>query len=127
MALPKRVKSGGSFYEGYKLDVATASGDYPIAIIPSNTSFAVNGVSITPSSTGDGDYFSLLHVNTTATVGGGTVAILATNVYNIGGGVSIMLDFASLELVKPGESLRFVYHNTASQPMMVYVTVESIK
>ena len=127
MALPKRVKVGGSHYKGHKLDVASASGDYPIAILPSNTSFAANGVSITPDSAGLNDYYGLEHVDTTATVGGNVVAVLATNVYNIGGGITVTLDFATLELVKPGESLRFTYHNTASVAMPVYVVVESIK
>ena len=127
MALGKRVKVGGSFYKGYKLDVASATGDYLLAIVPTTADFAINGISITPSSNGDGDTFSLVHVDTTATAGGNTVALLATNVYNLGGGISISLDFASLELVKPGESLRFVYTNTATQAMTTYITVETIK
>lgn len=127
MALPKRVKLGGSFYEGYKLDVASASGDYPIAILPSNTSFVANGISITPDSAGTNDYFGLDHVNTTATVGGTVIKALATSIYNIGGGITISLDFATLENVKSGESLRFTYHNTASQAMPVYITIESVR
>ena len=127
MALPKRVKSGGSFYQGYPLFVASDTGDYLLAICPATNNFAVNGISITPSSDGEGDYFSIAHVDTTATAGGKTVALLATSVYNLGGGITIGLDFASLELVNPGESLRFTYTNVATRALTVFVTVETIK
>ena len=127
MALGKRVKVGGSFYMGHKLSIASGTGDYLLAIIPTTRDFAVNGISITPSSNGDGDYFSLEHVDTTATAGGSVVALLATSVYNLGGGVTISLDFASLELIKPGESLRFTYTNVATKAMNAFVTVETIK
>ena len=127
MALGKRVKVGGSFYQGLKLDVASATGDYLLAIIPTTRDFAVNGISITPSSNGDGDFFSLSHVDNTATSGGNVIAQLATSVYNLGGGITISLDFASLELVRPGESLRFTYTNVATKAMTAFVTVETIK
>ena len=127
MAISKRVKVGGIYYEGFKADVASAAGDYLVAITPSTWGHAVNSVSITPSSFGDGDTFSLVHVDTTATAGGSTVAVIATNLWNLGGGVTINLDFASLELVKPGESIRFAYTNTASVAMTAFLTVESIK
>ena len=127
MALPKRVKVGGSYYKGHELAIASAAGDYTLAVVPSTTAFAVNGLAITPTSSAAGDYFSVLHVATTGVSGGDTIATLADKVYNIGGGVSIMLDFATLELVGIGESIRFIYHNTASQAMNCYVTVEVVR
>jgi len=127
MALSKRVKVGGSFYKGYQLPVASATGDYLLAICPTTNNFAVNGVSVTPSSDGEGDYFSIAHVDTTATAGGNTIALLATSVYNLGGGITIGLDFATLELVNPGESLRFTYTNVATKAMTAFITVETIK
>lgn len=127
MALPKRVKVGGSYYKGYPLSIASSTGDYVLVVIPTSNDFAMNGLSITPTSNGDGDYFSLYHYDNTASSGGKLVSSLAENVYNLGGGISIGLDFATLELVKPGESLRFIYHNTATKAMTIYVTVETIK
>lgn len=126
MALPKRTKQGGIKYKGYKLDVLSAAGDYVIAIIPSSTNNAVNGVSITPDSAGVNDVFALAHYATTGTSGGKLIKQIATNIYNIGGGQSIMLDFAAMQLLDAGDSLRFTYTNTASQAMPVFITVESI-
>jgi len=127
MALAKKVKKGGIHYEGKQLVVNSGVGDYVMALIPSTTGHAVNSVSITPDSYGAGDTFALLHVSTTATVGGETIAVIATSVYNLGGGVTVGFDFASLELVDSGESIRFVYTNTATIAMNVYATIECIK
>lgn len=127
MALGKRVKIGGSFYKGYKLDVASATGEYLLAIVPTNADFAMNGISVTPGTNGDGDFFSIDHVSTTATSGGTLIAPLAERVYNLGGGITVSLDFASLELIKPGESVRFSYTNVATKAMTVFVTIETIK
>jgi hypothetical protein len=127
MALAKRVKVGGSYYKGHTLPIASATGDYALAIVPSSTSYAVNGVMVTPSLNGVGDTFALYHVDTVATVGGNIIATLAESVPNIGGGVSVMLDFATLELVEPAQSLRFIYTNAATTAMSVYVTIETIR
>jgi len=127
MALAKRVKVGGSLYKGYSLVVSSAVGDYVLAIIPTTKDFAMNGITVTPDSYGAGDYFGLLHMGTVATAGGTPITTLAETVYNLGAGVTIMFDFASLELVKPGESVRFVYHNVATKAMNVYVSVETVR
>ena len=127
MALPKRVKEGGIYYVGYKLDVLSASGEYPIALIPSTKAHAINAVSITPNSAGLGDTFALAHVDTTATTGGKVIKQIATSVYNVGGGITISLDFAAMQLMNLGDSLRFTYMNTASVAMPVYITVEAIR
>lgn len=127
MALPKKVKIGGSYYKGHKLDIASASGTYPIAIIATTKGYAVNGISVTPDSNGLNDTFTLEHVSTTATVGGKVIAILAEDVYNLGGGITVSFDFATLELIEIGESLRLSYLNTASVAMPIYITVETIK
>ena len=126
MALPKRVKEGGIRYKGYSFTVASSTGDYIFAIVPSATNCAVNGVSITPDSAGASDYFGLAHVTTTATTGGTLVKQIATSMYNIGGGITISLDFAAMQMLDAGDSLRFTYTNTASVSMPVYITVESI-
>jgi len=127
MAIGKRVKVGGSYYKGHKLTVSSTVGDYVLAIIPSTTGCAVNGLSITPASYGSGDYFGVYHVDNTATSGGSVLQTLAENIYNIGGGISVMLDFASLELLNQGESLRFIYTNAATVATDVFVTSEVIK
>ena len=127
MALPKRVKEGGVYYKGAKIDVASASGEYPIAIIPSSTNCAVNGLSVCPSSSGLNDYIDVAHVNTTGDTGGKIIKQIATGIYNQGGGVAISLDFAAMQMFSTGESLRVTYVNTASIAMPVYIVVEAIK
>ncbi len=126
MALPKRVKAGGIRYYGYKLDVASAAGDYPLALIPSITGCAVNGLSITPDSAGLNDRVDVAHVTTTATTGGTVIKQIATGLYNLGGGITVSLDFASMQMLDAGDSIRLTYVNTASVAMPVYVTVEAI-
>jgi len=126
MALPKRTKEGGIRYYGYKIDVASTPGSYPVALIPSTTNCAVNGLSVTPDSAGTYDYFDVAHVDTTATTGGKVIKQIATNVYNIGGGITVTLDFAALQMLDAGNSIRVTYVNTASIAMPVYITVEGI-
>lgn len=124
MALPKKVKVGGGYYKGYKCAVSSASGSYNTLIV--NTGgCAINGVSITPDEYGAGDLMSLVHQN--GTDGNGTtIAILSEDMYNIGKGASIMLDFPAAELVNSGECLNFTYLNTASIAMSVYLIVEFV-
>ena len=126
MALPKRTKQGGIRYYGYKLDVSSAAANYPIALIPSSTSCAVNGVSVTPDSAGANDYFDVAHVSTTAATGGMIVKQIATGIYNLGGGITVSLDFASMQMLDAGDSIRVTYVNSASVAMSVFITVEGI-
>ena len=126
MALPKRTKEGGIRYYGYKLDVASTPGDYPIALVPSQTNCAVNGLSVTPDSAGANDYFDVAHVDTTGATGGKIIKQIATGVYNIGGGITISLDFAAMQMLDSGDSVRVTYVNTASVAMPVYITIEGI-
>ena len=127
MALSKKVKNGGVLFVGNALVVNSAKGDYVMAIIPSLTSNAVNGIAVTPSSAGVGDTFVLNHVDTTAVSGGILVKELIKDVNNIGGNHSLNFDFATLEMVKPGESLRFIYTNASSQAMDVHTITEVIR
>ena len=66
-------------------------------------------------------------MDTTATSGGRVIKQIATNIHNRGGGITLSFDFAALQLMSTGESLRFTYVNTASVAMPVYITVEAIK
>ncbi len=122
MALPKRTKQGGIRYYGYKLDVSSAAANYPIALIPSSTSCAVNGVSVTPDSAGANDYFDVAHVSTTAATGGVIVKQIATGIFNIGGGITVSLDFASMQMLNTGDSIRVTYVNVASEIKDVSLT-----
>jgi len=126
MALPKRTKAGGIRYKGYKLDVLSSTGNYPTAIVPSNTGCAVNGISITPDSAGMGDYFDVAHVATTGTTGGVVVKQIATSIFNLGGGITVSLDFASMQMLDAGDSIRVTYVNVASIAMPIFITVEAI-
>ena len=125
MALSKRIKVGGSQYVGHKLTVSAAPGDYALDMVLSDSKqAAVNGITITPDRYGAGDYFKLEHL--TATSGGSTVRTIASTVYNIGAGVSVMLDFSALEDMQPNHTLRLTYSNVASTAMSVYTIVERV-
>ena len=127
MALPKRVKNGGTLYKGDNLTVSSATGDYVMAIRPSTTGFAVNGISVTPSTRALIDSFSLQHVDTVATVGGNIRYTLIDGVFNQGAEVSINFDFPTIQLIPEGESLRFIYTNTATEAMTVGIITEVVR
>lgn len=131
MPIPKHVKQGGIYYQGYALTVDSAAGNYPIAIFPAGgtKACAVMGISITPDSKGggSGDYFDIAHMDTTGKTGGVVIKQIATGIRNIGGGVAQSFDFAAMQLLSTTESLRVTYVNSASQAMPVYITVEAIK
>ncbi|MBU2052506.1 hypothetical protein KKH13_04855 [Patescibacteria group bacterium] len=127
MPLPKQIKIGGSLYKGYHLSVASATGAYTFLILPVAKDFILSAISITPDVYGVNDNYDLLHVDNTLTSGGNIIKTLASGVYNLGAGVTVALDLSAAELVKPGESLRFVYNNVATKAMNVYLTVETIR
>lgn len=124
MALQKRVKQGGSFYEGYFLAVGSAPGNYPLVITKTN-GMAINSVSVTPDAYGMFDTWSLKHYNDAAATGS-LIAVIATNINNIGANASISLDLPALELMNPNESLKFNYVNTASLAVNVYLILEVV-
>lgn len=124
MALPKRTRIGGGYYEGYTCPVLSAPGNY--TVIVSNTSgAALNGLSITPDEYGAGDYMKVEHFNDAAGTGS-CMAVLATNVHNAGANSSITLDFPAMELVERGECIKFTYVNTASIALNVYLIAEFV-
>lgn len=131
MAIPKRVKEGGIYYQGYVITVNSAAGNYPIAIFPAGgtKACAVMGISITPDSkgAGSGDYFDIAHVDTTGATGGRIVKQIATGIHNVGGGVALSFDFSAMQLLSTSDSLRVTYVNSASVAMPVYIIVEAIK
>ena len=131
MPVPKHVKQGGIYYQGYFITVASVVGSYPIAIAPAagTKACAVLGISITPDSkgAGSGDYFDIAHMNTTGVTGGVLIKQIATGIRNIGGGVAQSFDFGAMQMLDTGDSLRVTYVNSASQAMPVYITVEAIK
>lgn len=124
MALPKRIKVGGSYYQGYSLNVASTPGDYTL-LITQTSGMAVNSLSITPDAYGSGDIWSLTHYKDA--VGTGQVlSILATNMNNMGKNATIMLDFPAAELMQANESLKFVYTNSSTTALNVYLIAEAI-
>lgn len=124
MALHKRIKIGGAHYRGYKLSVASASGSYNMVIVESK-GFAANSFSVTPDQYGSGDTWRLEH-RADADGTGPILAVLAESINNIGKGASFMLDFPAAELVNAGECLKFIYVNTASVAMNVYLVAEGV-
>lgn len=127
MALPKRVLNGGTLYDGKTLPVSSSVGDYVMAIRPSTTNFAVNGISITPNSSGSGDTFILQHVDTVATVGGKILFTLINSVANQGAGVTIAFDFPTIQKIETDQSLRFIYTNAATVAMEIHTITEVIR
>ncbi len=126
MALPKKIKRGGAFFKGYKCVVATASGEYATYIVET-AGYVLNGVSIIPDNYGAGDVMAIQHVKTTAgAVAADVVAVIATNLYNQGAYSGINLDLSAVEQVDAGESIKFIYLNTASVAMNVYLIAELI-
>lgn len=124
MAIPKAVKVGGAYYKGYKCAVASASGDYSTVIVQTS-GIAINGISIVPDQYGAGDTMKLQHMDD-ASGTGNIVAILAEDMYNQGAYAGVNLDFTALEKVDNGECIKFIYHNTASVAMNVYLIAEFI-
>ncbi len=134
MALPKRVRdAGGSFYKGHILAVGAGLGDHILNMIIADKGCAVNGILITPTKTGDGDYFKLEHLNAAGDAlwdDGKPIknnGVIAETIYNIGKFVTQKFDFVSLELFEPGHILRLTYTNTVGVAMNVLVTVERVK
>lgn len=121
MALPKRVKNGGSYYKGYALTV-TGSGNDTLDMDLAAQS-VVNGLSITPSEDGSGDTFKLEHQNAAGTV----IETLAEDIYNIGAKVAILFDFAALEKMEVNDKLVLTYTSVAEVAMTVHVIVEHLK
>ena len=134
MALPKRVRDdGGSFYKGYILAVGAGLGDHVVDMIVAEKGCAVNGILITPTMAGDGDYFKLEHLNAAGTpfLDDGkaikNTGIIAETIYNIGKFVTQKFDFVSFELFEPNHKLRLTYTNTAGVAMNVLITGERVE
>lgn len=122
MALQKQVKTGGTYFKGHSLAINSASGDYTL-VITNTAGAALNGVSICPDKYGAGDTFALKHMNDVAGTGS-VVSIMAEGIYNMGANAAVALDFPSLQLINNTQSLKFIYTNTASVAMNVYLISE---
>lgn len=122
MALDKRVKVGGSCFEGFRLIVSSAPGSYILDMSQTGRA-GINSVTIIPDGYGAGDRMTLSHMNSGTTQ---TLANLASNLYNMGRNVSQVFEFPALEDMQIGEPLRLTYVNTASIAMNVYTIVEYV-
>jgi len=122
MALPKRVKVGGSYYKGDKLVVGATPGDYVLDMTIAQ-GCAVNGITVIPDAYGAGDYITLQHLNAKNEV----VTTLADTVYNVGANAAWLFDFASLELMLAGDKFRLTYTNVAAVALNVYTNVERVR
>ena len=120
MALPKKVKRGGSYYKGYELIVSTAAGDYTLDMTETSGAVA-NSMSIIPDAYGTGDTFTVSHLSSDTTK---TVAVIADSIYNPGANVPTLFDFPAYEQMDANEVLRLVYTNTATVALNVHVIVE---
>ena len=121
MALPKAVKVGGSYYEGYDLTVSAAAADY-ILDMTFTTAGAANAMTVIPNQYGAGDTFSLFHID----AAGATKHTLAKDIPNVGRNAAWKFDYPALLKISAGENLRLVYTNAAGVAMTVYVVLEQI-
>lgn len=122
MALPKRVKIGGSYYKGYKLAVAAAPGPYLLNMQLSPAG-AINGITVVPDAYGAGDYFTLEHLDSA----GNLIETLVDTVYNIGANAAWLFDFSALELMAASDIFRLTYTSVAGTALNVYTTLERIQ
>jgi hypothetical protein len=122
MALPKRVKIGGSYYKGYKLVVGAGAGDYVLDMTLASAC-VINGLTVIPDTYGTGDYFKLEHLNS----GNVLVALLGETVYNVGANAAWQFDFATLENMNAGDKFRLTYTNVAGIALNVYTNLERIR
>lgn len=122
MALPKRIKTGGSYYKGYKLTVDATPGDYVLDMTVASGCL-VNGITVIPDEYGAGDYFKLEHLN----ANNGVVETIGETVYNVGANAAWELDFAAAELMDANHKFRLTYTNVAGNALNVYTCVERIK
>lgn len=121
MALQKRVKIGGSYYEGGELIVGTALGAH-ILDITQTSSCMVNSFSVTPDAYGQGDTFTLAHLNSAASQ---TLAVLAKDIYNLGASLTVSFDFPAFEPLLPGERIRLTYTKAdTSQAVTLHTIIE---
>jgi hypothetical protein len=125
VALPKKVKQGGSYYKGYQLSVPASTGDW-VLHIDTAISRVVNGMTFIADAYGIGDNWSVGHYANTTT-GAALVDAIANSVYNPGENVAISLDFPALEPMNPGEDLRVTYSNVASTAVSLTVVVEFVR
>lgn len=123
MALPKRVKSGGSYYKGYSKAISAATADYTLEMTLTANDCVINGITIIPTGYGAGDYYKLEHTDSSDTV----LETLCETIYNIGANAGHHFDFASLEPMDAGDKLILTYTNVAGVAMTVYTVVERIK
>ena len=120
MALGKRTKSGGTYYEGFSLTVNASTGAYVKDMTLTNRNAAINSVIVVPLSFGSGDSFKLEHLD----AGDATKRTLATNIPNVGASAAWSFDFPALEEIGIDEPLRLTYTNAAGVAMKVWIVVE---
>lgn len=124
MAVPKRIKVGGGYFKGTQMSVLATPGNYTL-VMTNTDGAALNSVSIIPDGYGVGDTIKVEHRADLAGTGR-VMAILAEEINNVGANAAIALDLPAAELVGINESLKFVYVNTASVAMNVYIIAEWI-
>lgn len=122
MALPKRLKVGGSYLKGYTVAVGAPTGDY-VLDMTLTTACAVNSITVIPDTYGATDYFTLQHLDADNKV----ISTLADTVYNVGAGAAWHFEFPALELLDSNHKLRLTYTNAAGKAMNIYTCVERIK
>ena len=125
MALPKRIKQGGSYFKGYSLVIGTTAGDYVLNITTASA-FQVNGVQLVPDDSGSGDYITVGHF---ADVGAGAAEEdrIADTLFNTGPLTPLGLAFPAIEPFKADEDLRVTYTNVGTLAINLNVYVEFIR
>lgn len=122
MAIPKLVKSGGTYYKGDTITVGAGNADYSLDFSFTSAG-ATNAMSIVPEKAGDGDTIKVEHIDKD----GNTVKVLAEGIPNLGAFAAWKLDFPALQKVLTNEIIRITYTNTAGVAMTVHVVLERIR
>lgn len=125
MALPKKVKQGGSYFKGYQLTVDAGAGDYVLNISQTN-GFMVNGIQLLPDDSGAGDYVTIEHRADTS-AGAKVLETLADTIYNPGPGAAVALALPAIEPFQKDEDLRVTYTNAGGVAVSLNVYVEFIR
>lgn len=124
MALPKKVKIGGSYFIGKALTVDAAAADYTLDFEFDNEAL-VNGMSVIPGADGAGDTFKIEHLDAVDQLVGSRP--IAEDIPNVGAKASWQFDLSALERIPAANKLRLTYTNTAGVEMTVNMVVEVIQ
>ena len=121
MPMHKNVKIGGSYYEGQKLSVSSAVGDY-VLNMTFTAAGAASAMTVIPDQAGATDTFNVERID----VDGDVAHTLAKDIPNVGRNAAWRFEYPALLKIANGGKLRVTYTNAAAIAMNVYVVLEQV-